>query len=348
MSNVSLRIGWQRFGFLGLLALASVAFTSFQSLSGATPWIQPVGAFVFPSKKGIAVSNAVPKGQIQPITFLARDGGISYTSLPPENGSFGRETKTTRLSALPEFASMISGTYGTAILEYPLPTKSLTAGALCGIGDIVAQNRDSNNEQYNLQRTLRFASKGCVGGILWSFWYNQIDSFLSLQDDFDVGEATSGGVQPTQSLSLYALTGEIFSANVNASFLAFSKAHLATVTTVFSILIEQFFWCPLVYGTFEIPVSTLMNGGEISSILGQVKSKLNGLLVSNAKVWTLANLIIYNSPLEWRLIIGNCIDIFWQSIVSDVSADCGGPEQEECPVMTIPEEQVDIEIKISR
>mmetsp|Transcript_3134 Transcript_3134/g.6679 ORF Transcript_3134/g.6679 Transcript_3134/m.6679 type:complete len:156 (-) Transcript_3134:208-675(-) len=95
---------------------------------------------------------------------------------------------------------------------------------------------------------------------------------------------------------------------------------------------EQFLWCPLVYGTFEIPVSTLMNGGEPSSIRGEVKGKLNGLLVSNAKVWTLANLVIYNAPLEWRLFIGNVIDIFWQSIVSDVSADCGGPGQEECEV----------------
>mmetsp|Transcript_24643 Transcript_24643/g.50906 ORF Transcript_24643/g.50906 Transcript_24643/m.50906 type:complete len:322 (+) Transcript_24643:166-1131(+) len=152
---------------------------------------------------------------------------------------------------------------------------------------------------------------------------------------FEIGGDNTGGSNDrvqSQSISLYALTGAIFSPSANAAILAFAKAHLAAVTTAVSILMEQFLWCPLVYGTFEIPVSTLMNGGEPSSIRGEVKNKLNGLLVSNAKVWTLANLVIYNAPLEWRLFIGNVIDIFWQSIVSDVSADCGGPGQEECEV----------------
>lgn len=298
-----------------LLALVSIT-------TGAAQWTQQVGAFVAPSRTAIATGAASK--------CLLRDDGCCVP-IPLHSGTPGRESKTTRLSSLPEIATMVSSAYGTALVEYPLPTKSLTAGALCGVGDILAQNRDPNNEQYNLQRTLRFASKGCFGGILWSFWYDQIDGFLHLQEDFDIN---GNAVPPSRSLSLYALTGTIFPAEMNASFVAFAKAHIAAVTTVFSILIEQFVWCPLVYGTFEIPVSTLMNGGEVSGIQGEVKGKLNGLLVSNAKVWTLANLIIYNSPLEWRLFIGNCIDIFWQSIVSDVSADCGGPGQEECPVET--------------
>lgn len=253
-------------------------------------------------------------------------------------------TRTTRLSSLPELATTISGAYGAALLEHPLATKSLTAGALCGVGDALAQSRNSGNEKntnenettksYDLLRTLRFAAKGCLGGILWSFWYDQIDGFLRFREDFEVGGTSVVVVdgEPSRSLSLYALTGAVFPVGANASFLAFAKAHLAAVTTVISILMEQFLWCPLVYGTFEIPIATLLNGGDVASIQGEVKGKLNGLLVSNAKVWTLANLLIYNAPLEWRLLIGNCIDIFWQSIVADVAADCGGPGQEECEV----------------
>jgi hypothetical protein len=56
-------------------------------------------------------------------------------------------------------------------------------------------------------------------------------------------------------------------------------------------------------------------------------------------VWTLANLVIYNAPLEWRLFIGNVIDIFWQSIVSDVSADCGG-DDETCEIPDDDEEDI--------
>lgn len=156
---------------------------------------------------------------------------------------------------------------------------------------------------------------------MWSFWYDWIDGFLSYESN-----------SPT---SLYALTGAVFTTNnANyASFLLFVKSHLGAVTTFWSILLEQFIWCPIVYGTFEIPVSTLMNGGELAGVKNEVDAKLNGLLVSNAKVWTLANIVIYNAPLEWRLFIGNCIDIFWQSIVSDVSADCGKVGEDVCEII---------------
>lgn len=302
------------------LAFASLVLrTSFRlgretTTTTTTPWIHilQVGAFVAPTEYNSAV---VP----------SRKKGIAPS------------TKTTRLSALPvvELATTVSSAYGAVLHRHPLATKSLTAGVLCGVGDVLAQSRDNNesntnSNNYNLQRTLRFASKGCLGGILWTFWYDQIDAFLRFQDIELLDDAVQQS--QSQSVSLYALTGALLPASANASILAFAKTHLAAVTTTISILMEQFLWCPLVYGTFEIPVSTLMNGGEPSGIKGEVESKLNGLLVSNAKVWTLANLVIYNAPLEWRLFIGNVIDIFWQSIVSDVSADCGGPGQEECKV----------------
>lgn len=141
---------------------------------------------------------------------------------------------------------------------------------------------------------------------------DNLDRFLDLDSEYNI----------------YKLSGV-----VNDSYDQWIRDHLALVTTALSIVIEQFVWCPVVFGTFEIPVSTLLNGGSFSTIRKEVDSKLNGLLVSNAKVWTLANVIIYNAPVEWRPPISNCVDLLWQSIVSDVAADCGKVEDDVCEVV---------------
>lgn len=170
---------------------------------------------------------------------------------------------------------------------------------------------------YTLTQSVLFyiAGKGCIGGIVWSFWYDSLDSFLDLKSDYNI----------------YKLVGIL-----NYQWI---RDHLAIVTTSLSIFIEQFFWCPIVFGTFEIPVSTLLNGGSFSTVKQEVVSKLGGLLVSNAKVWTLANIFIYNSPVQWRPAVSNCVDILWQSIVSDVAADCGKVSDDICEVPQAPDER---------
>ena len=67
--------------------------------------------------------------------------------------------------------------------------------------------------------------------------------------------------------------------------------------------------------------------------------------MSNAKVWTLANLVIYNSPVEWRPVVANFVDILWQSIVSDVAADCGKVEDDICVVFESSAESVDDQLE---
>ena len=237
----------------------------------------------------------------------------------------------------------VTDSYGTALVENPLPTKSLTAGFLCGISDVIAQkraannvednnNNNNNNFDYDLKRTLRFASKGCLGGILWMYWYDWIDGFLTYTDFTD--ETTT---VDASKVSFYALTGSILPQE--SQLLEVCRDHSGFVKTTVSMVLEQLVWCPIVYGTFEIPVSTLLNGASPKTIPTEVNSKLNGLLVSNFQVWTPANLVIYNAPLEWRLFLGNVIDLFWQSIVSDVAADCGG-QDEECELPNDEDEQV--------
>lgn len=222
-------------------------------------------------------------------------------------------------------AKTATDSYAVLLVEHPLPTKSLTAGLLCGISDVIAQKRSAQQsfaKVYNPQRTLRFASKGCFGGILWMYWYDWIDGFLTFSDAMDDPTATATSAP---GISFYALLASLLppeSYQICIDHSGFTK-------TAVSMLLEQLFWCPLVYGTFEIPVSTLLNGGKPTRIPQEVNNKLNGLLLNNLYVWTPANLVIYNAPLEWRLFLGNVIDLFWQSIVSDVAADCGN-DGEEC------------------
>ncbi len=151
--------------------------------------------------------------------------------------------------------------------------------------------------------------KGCVGGVIWACWYDELDGFLDQDNPFNFFNVF--GIVTDQWL----------------------KPYLGAVKTVLSILLEQFFWCPLVFGCFEIPVSTLLNGGDLRSVKKEVDSKLGGLLISNAKIWTFANLVIYGVvPVDYRPVVSNCVDVGWQSIVSSVSADCGKVEDDICIV----------------
>mmetsp|Transcript_2173 Transcript_2173/g.3356 ORF Transcript_2173/g.3356 Transcript_2173/m.3356 type:complete len:187 (-) Transcript_2173:45-605(-) len=102
--------------------------------------------------------------------------------------------------------------------------------------------------------------------------------------------------------------------------------------TAMSMAAEQFAWCPLLYGLYLIPLSTLLNGGLRTEISKQIQSRLPGLLIANAKVWTPANLIIYNVPLEWRVLTSNAVDLIWASICADVAADCGAEDSDACSV----------------
>ena len=110
--------------------------------------------------------------------------------------------------------------------------------------------------------------KGVVGGYIWTHWYDWIDSFLDLDSDYNI----------------YKAFGAVATVN---NYDEWIRSHLAIVTTALSLVIEQFIWCPIVFGSFEIPVSTLLNGGSLSNVQQEVEAKIGGLLVSNAKVWTI-------------------------------------------------------------
>jgi hypothetical protein len=42
--------------------------------------------------------------------------------------------------------------------------------------------------------------------------------------------------------------------------------------------------------------------------------------VENAKVWTLVNILIYNIPVQYRLLVMSVANVFWQSVVSKIAS----------------------------
>jgi len=67
------------------------------------------------------------------------------------------------LSSATTSPSTVIAVYSSLLVDYPLPTKSLTSGVLCGISDIIAQFRDSTRKDFNYGRFLRFA------GVFWRY-----------------------------------------------------------------------------------------------------------------------------------------------------------------------------------
>ena len=217
----------------------------------------------------------------------------------------------------------IAGMYSEALIQHPVVTKGTTGFFLCGLADVIAQVKtydtckvDTNNngkEKYSLDavqesfdkinrlRLVRFASKGVFGTLIWATWYDFSDELLN----------------PTNVLSVLASLG------INEP----SDIFQGIARTLMLVLTEQFVTCPIIYGFWEIPISTLLNGAPISRIPYEIKDKLGAMLIENAKVWTLVNMFIYNIPVTYRPAVANLGDIVWQSIVSDFAADCGNEEE---------------------
>jgi hypothetical protein len=91
------------------------------------------------------------------------------------------------------------------------------------------------------------------------------------------------------------------------------------VKTIVSILLEQFIACPIIYGLWDLPILSIMHGSPLASIPGIVRQKLLKLLIANAKLWPVLNIVIYNIPLRFRVFVLSIALIFWESLVSSIS-----------------------------
>lgn len=134
--------------------------------------------------------------------------------------------------------------------------------------------------------------KGLIEGIMWSFWYKLADKWsLALT-----------------SIMLRAIGG-VPGTNLEV-----------ILRTVVSLVMDQMIAAPTIYGLWDIPFPAYRNGVPLRKLPGQVKSKLGEILIANMKLWTPVNIVIYNAPLKYRVILSATADVFWQSIVSSIAS----------------------------
>jgi hypothetical protein len=173
----------------------------------------------------------------------------------------------------------------------------MTAAVLSCIGDLIAQAldiRDPEKKQvsFNVARTRNFFTKGVGSGAIWSIYYRRTDVLCS---DW-----------ATQLLSTTAVE------EANCVIIT------ATVKTALGVLLGEVIAVPIVMSLWDIPVPALLSGSPLSTIPSQVKSKIP--VVENAKVWTLVNILIYNIPVQYRLLVMSVANVFWQAIVSKITS----------------------------
>ena len=191
-------------------------------------------------------------------------------------------------------------------------SQALTMSAFSGLGDFLAQTNNmrttssaaaatttttttttSTSSCYNWKRVARFTCKGIGCGIIWSHWF---------------------------------MLAEIWSQNLTVWILQhhynYDVKLFAIVRTIVNLLLEQFLACPIIFGLWDLPfISFMVDGTPLFKIPGIVRQKLVTLLIANAKLWTVVNVVIYNIPLNLRVLVVSIADLFWESIVSTVTSN---------------------------
>jgi hypothetical protein len=84
-------------------------------------------------------------------------------------------------------------------------------------------------------------------------------------------------------------------------------------------LLEEVIAMPVVMSLWDIPVPAILSGSSLSTIPSLIKSKILELTIENAKVWTLVSILIYNIPVQYRLLLMSVANVFWQTIVSRIT-----------------------------
>jgi hypothetical protein len=192
----------------------------------------------------------------------------------------------------------LADAYNFALAHYTLPTEAATGAVFACIGDCIAQTfdiRDPEKKQniYSMFRMRNFFIKGLGSGVIWSIYYRKTEVLC--------------GDWATQLLSTTAQ--------------ADSELFIATAKTVLAVLLEGVIAMPIVMTLWDIPVPAILSGSSLISIHSQVKSKILKLIVENAKVWTLVNILIYNIPVQYRLLVMSVANVFWQTIVSKITSE---------------------------
>lgn len=130
------------------------------------------------------------------------------------------------------------------------------------------------------RRVSRFMLTGLGSGVCWNYWFD-FEQYIT----------------------------DMWTADLSGQTLAVAR-------TALGVVLEQFLMIPFYFSLYLIPTVSLQNGVALACIPNEVVDKVPSLFVNNAKVWTPANLIIYNLPVEWRCMGSNTVDVLWGVICS--------------------------------
>lgn len=182
----------------------------------------------------------------------------------------------------------IPAAYSHCLTHHHLATECVTAGCMACLGDYIAQRK--SQKPWDAKRSLRFVLKGLGEGMMWSWWYHHADQWVATM---------------TQSA-------------LSTGLLAVSM--IAVFRTVVSLVMDLFIACPFIYSFWDIPLPAVLSGTPFRTIPRLIKSKLGEMMLASVKVWLPVNILIYNSPLQYRVLISATADVFWQSIVSAIAS----------------------------
>ena len=243
------------------------------------------------------------------MAFAVKPGVLSLLPKDADINTEGGRITRNALSFCNRFvlaARMAPAGYVHCLHAFPLATESLTAGAMACLGDYLAQSqsqsksKSAKRNRIDYRRNFSFVLKGLGEGVLWSFWY-RFAKHLSQQ-------LTSGflrwvGRTPTAS----PFIGKI-------------------MYTIFSVGLDVLMACPFIYVFWDIPFLSVATGKSFRQVPTEIRKKILPMLKASMMLWTPVNMVIYNAPLEFRVILSSFADVVWQCAMSVIVV---GPGQED-------------------
>lgn len=211
----------------------------------------------------------------------------------------------------------LPATYAYCLTHHALATECITAGCMAGLGDYLAQKSTQREQRkkaiasaadtsskspelsilppqssLDVRRLLTFIVKGLGEGVMWSVWYHQAEYFVT-----------------------HLLKGLVSSSSTAVSQGTSSPLYVALKTAI-SVALDLCIACPIIYAFWDIPFPSFVQGKSFAQICHQVRIKLPTLLKASVKLWMPVNILIYNAPLQYRVILMSTADIVWQFLVS--------------------------------
>jgi len=172
----------------------------------------------------------------------------------------------------------IGAMYDNFLTTSPLAANAFSTSVLWGVGDAVAQARSQEcADQLNSERIAKQMLTGAGEGVIWGYWYRLSEGLMG-------------------------------------TFLGSGAAFQKTVSLICA---EQFLFAPIIFALYLIPLSAMLGGACLRDVPQEVNNRLGALLTANAKVWTLANVVIYNAPVQYRVLLSDLGDILWSCICSE-------------------------------